>query len=386
MNAEVFADLWLLAGGLLLLVGLLATSYAVATLGLLLLAAVLTARLWAHFALRAVQYDRSLSTERLYAGESVRLEIRITNRKPLAVPWLHLEDQLDSHLHVRGVGDEERPGRQWGIRQQVSVGWYERLSFTYDVACTRRGYYRIGPVRLRSGDPFGLYEQEREERDTVAILVYPRLLPLQDLDLGRLFPFEGNRPRIAALDDPLNITGARPYTEGDTLRQVHWRATARSPELWSKVLRPTTEPGLLILLDVASSERPWQLIDTESLERAISTAATLAHRAHAAQWALGLHVNGLQSGTGHRIRLGLARGDAPFASVMEALAKAPPFPSIPFPDLLRAERRKIPRGTTIVAVSAALTEPVREQIEIYRRTGHRILLVDARARREEVPV
>ncbi len=385
MREEGFADLWLLAGGILLLVGTLAGSYAIATLGLLLLAALLTARLWARYALSAVRYDRSLSTERVYAGESVSLEVRITNRKPLAVPWLHLEDQLDPHLHVRGFGGEDRPVRQGGIRQQVSIGWYERLCYTYDVECARRGYYRIGPVRLRSGDPFGLYEREREDRDTVAVLVYPRLLPLQDLDLGRLFPFEGSRPRIGTLDDPLNIVGARPYAEGDTLRQVHWRASARSPELWSKVLRPTTEPGLLILLDVASSERPWQVIDTESLERAISTAATLAHRGHAARWALGLLVNGVQSGTRHRIRLGLARGDGPFATMMEALAKAPPFPMLPFADMLRAERRKVSRGTTIVAVSAAPTEAVREQIAIYRRNGHRILLVDARARRHEVP-
>ncbi|MDQ3328373.1 MAG: DUF58 domain-containing protein [Chloroflexota bacterium] len=384
MSAEAFADLWLLAGGVLLFVGALAGSYAVATLGLLLIAALLTARLWARYALSAVQYDRSLSTECVYAGETVRLEVRITNHKPLAVPWLRLEDQLDPHLHVRGFGGEAPPGRQWGIRQQVSIGWYERLCFTYEIECARRGYYRIGPVRLRSGDPFGLYEREREEADTIAVLVYPRLLPLQDLDLGRLFPFEGSRPRTGALDDPLNIAGARPYAEGDTLRQVHWRASARSPELWSKVLRPTTEPGLLILLDVASSERPWQVIDTESLERAISTAATLAHRAHAARWALGLLVNGLQSGTRHRIRLGLARGDKPFATVLEALAKAPPFPTLSFADMLRAERRKVPRGTTIVAVSAAPTASVREQIEIYRRTGHRILFVDARARRQGI--
>ncbi len=69
----------------------------------------------------------------LYAGETVRLEVRITNHKPLAVPWLRLEDQLDPHLHVRGFGGEAPPGRQWGIRQQASIYSYVRLCFTYEV-------------------------------------------------------------------------------------------------------------------------------------------------------------------------------------------------------------------------------------------------------------
>lgn len=371
-------DYWVLAGVLLLMLGSAARSYAISTLGLLLLVALLIAWLWARYALRRVTYTRTLSAGRVYAGESVLMEISVTNAKPVALPWLLIEDRLDSYLEARNV-DAENTGKEWEIRHSLSVGWYERVRWKYSLECPRRGYHRVGPALLRSGDPFGFYEQEEPVPGHIGVLVYPRLLPVEELDLSSWFPFEGHRSTPGAVPDLLNVVGARPYAEHDTLREVHWRASARSTQLHSKVLRPTTEPSVLIFLDLASSRHAWEGIDVEAVERAISTAATLAHRVHAAHWALGLHVNGLRSGTRQRVRIGTARGDGALAGIMDVLARVPPYPTVPFADLLRAERRHVPPGATVVAVTAVSSLPVADQVELYRRSGHNTLLLDVAA-------
>lgn len=375
-------EFWLLAGATLVVVGTASRSYALGTLGVLLLAAIYVAQLWARYSLSRVLYERTLSADRVYAGESVTLEVSVTNAKPLALPWLLVEDQFETHLRVRNLESLEHSGKQaaphWEIRHSVSIGPYQRVRWRYNVECPRRGYHRIGPVTLRSGDPFGFEERELSPPETIGVLVYPRLLPLETLDLGSRFPFEGHKHSLGAIVDPLNVVGARPYAAGDTFRQIHWRASARSPELQAKVWRPSTEPAVLIFLDLASSQHAWEGINTEAVERAISAAATLAHRAHATRWALGLHVNGLRAGTRQRIRIGAARGDEAFVQVMDVLARVPPYPTLPFHELLRAEQRSMPAGASLIAVTALRTAEVDDAVALYRSSGHHATLLDVR--------
>jgi len=371
-------DLWLIGGAVLLMYGAVARSQAFGTLGLLLLVSILVARAWARYSLSNVTYTRSLSADRVYSGECVSLEIVVTNAKPLVLPWLLVEDRLDTHLLAHNV-ETERSGRAWEIRHSVAVGWYERVRWRYTIECSRRGYHRIGPTRLASGDPFGFYERERELPAQAGVLVYPRLLPVEELDLSSVFPFEGRRSSAGLVPDPLNVVGARPYVETDTQRQVHWRATARGAELRSKTTRPTVEPNVVIFLDLASTRHPWEGINTEAAERAISAAATLAHRAHAQRQPVGLHVNGLRSGTHQRIRIGAARGDEALAQIMDVLARVPPYPTIPFVDLLRTERRRALMGATIVAITAVCSLEIADQTALYRRRGCRAVLLDVGA-------
>lgn len=374
--SELRKNHWFLAAIFLVLAGAVGHNGFLGTLGLGLLIVTLLAWLWARFSLRGVIYARTLSTDRLYAGESLDIEVSLTNDKPLPLPWLSTQDRFDRQLIVSGAGRLVRAKDEWQLRRRVSAGPYERLRWKYHVECPRRGYYMVGPAFLRSGDPFSFYESEQQLTQSQALVVYPRVLPLEDLGLSRRFPFEASRSARGVIDDPLNIVGARPYAEGDTLRQVHWRASARSVGLQSKVWRPTQEASVLILLNLASSKYAWEELDVEAVERAISAAAAVVQRAHAVRWAFGLYVNGLQPGTRQRIRTGLARGDNALGTVMETLAKLPTYATMQFADLLRAERGRIPYAATIVVITAIVTPEVDEQLEVYRRAGKDVFLLD----------
>lgn len=384
---------WVAAGVILAVIGTVVGSYSVATLGLLLPVGVGVAWLWARYALSRVTYARTLSADRLYAGESVELELSLANAKPLLVPWISVEEQLEAsdrfsyvsytprsrRIVVRDL-DREDAGDELLIRQTLSLSWYERIRWRYSLLCPKRGRYAVGPTRLFSGDPFGFYERSKLVHGAVDLLVYPRLIPLEELGLPNRFPFEGLRTSTALLADPLNIVGARPYEEGDTPRQVHWRASARHVQLQSKVVRPTAERSIVLFLDLASEEHAWQGMNEQLVEEAISTAATLAHRVHAARWALGLYVNGLHVGTHQSIRIGASRGDDALAGVMAVLARVPAFPMMDFAEMLRQERRRLAPGVSVVAITALCTPEVREEVDLFKRTGRDVLLLDIRAR------
>lgn len=370
-------QLWLAAGTVILAAGLLARSGPLSTLGLLVLGLVGLSRLWARFALHRLTYERKLSADKCYEGDRVRLEIVVTNRKLLALPLVLLSDMVQKPLKPRSAGIE-RNGSQWEVQSAVSLGWFQRLRLSYELECTRRGYHTIGPARIQSGDPFGLYSTSKLLQDDVGVLVYPRLLDLPGLGLSKRFPFEGAHSAHALLADPLNVVGTRQYAAGDPMRQIEWRASGRSTRLQSRLIRPTAEPSVLIFLDLSSSRHCWEGISAQLVELMISMAATVAQRAHDARHPLGLYVNGVRSGTGQRVRIGASRGQGAIVQVMEVLATVPPFPTFPFSELIRAERRGLPAGAVLVLITL-FPEDIFGEVQSLRARGYEVRIPDVRS-------
>ena len=54
-------------------------------------------------------------------------------------------------------------------------------------------------------------------------------------------------------EDPTRIAGVRAYERGRSAQPRHWRATARTGLLHSKVYEPSTVAGATILLDFHKS-------------------------------------------------------------------------------------------------------------------------------------
>jgi hypothetical protein len=55
-------------------------------------------RLWNRYCLDRVEYKRRLSRDRVFFGEEIVYEIELTNRKPLPLPWLQIEDELPERV------------------------------------------------------------------------------------------------------------------------------------------------------------------------------------------------------------------------------------------------------------------------------------------------
>src|SRR5919197_172342 len=193
------------------------------------------------------------------------------------------------------AGPSHIPGRRL-LTMLMSVRWYERVRRHYRVLCSARGVHTFGPATVRTGDVFGLASQEMEVRDEEYLLVYPRIVSLDQLRLPAGNPF-GDVPlrRQWLFEDPLRTVGVREYRPGDSPRRLHWKATARAPgqQLQVKLIEPTTTNRLLVLLNVSTSGQnwSWQGYDPEALEAAITTAASVAQWAVDRGYLVGLAAN-----------------------------------------------------------------------------------------------
>jgi uncharacterized protein (DUF58 family) len=375
-SPDVREEMWLYLLAGLAVAGILLRESLLFLVATVLLLVGLVARVWDRSSLVGLSYRRQLGQSRAFFGEEISLAVEITNAKPLPLAWLEVEDS------VPGVGVTVVPGalspshvpqrRLLGIL--LSIRWYERVRRHYRIRCNGRGFHVFGPATLRTGDVFGLSIREMIVDSEDVLLVYPRIVSVDNLGLPAADPFGTLAQRQQWLfEDPLRTVGVRDYRPGDSPRRVHWKATARAGELQVKLLEPTSTPRLVVLLNVSTAETnwSWQGYDPEVLEDAITVAASVASWAVEHGYQVGLIGNARAWRSPATLRLPPSRDARQLMHILEALARLVPMATMPIDELVRLERGALPYGCTVVVVTGTVGEPLLRELTGMRRAGHR---------------
>lgn len=133
---------------------------------------------------------------------------------------VRLSFDVSSPVAATVVDDADVGLELHGASFEATLGTRE---LTYDVTYRRRGEHAFGPLSVRIVDVLGLAEGERTYGGRDSVLVYPRVYALtgstrHDLNLLPEGGFEHNREEFDSL---------REYDRGDSLRDVHWKSSAK---------------------------------------------------------------------------------------------------------------------------------------------------------------
>jgi uncharacterized protein (DUF58 family) len=142
----------------------------------------------------------------------------------------------------------ERVGRLGEQRHSLRRNG-RRLSVRYVLERLPRGRYAFEDVRVEIADPFELEPVAVALPAPGALLVYPRLVRLD-----RLFSESGSRSHdgrrmLLRRHSGFELHGVREYEQGESLRRVHWRSTARRGQLMVKELEDAPRDEIAVLLD-----------------------------------------------------------------------------------------------------------------------------------------
>jgi uncharacterized protein (DUF58 family) len=363
---------------LFLVVSILAHEAPLFLLSLALLVAAGLSRVWERHCLDGLEYRRHFTTHRASFGETIELSVEIVNRKILPLAWLEIEDEIPRELPPsRGkILYSHKPTRSL-VAMLIALRPYERIYRRYPIPCTVRGEHIFGPVRLRTGDLFGLVSREMTYEETDVLVVYPRVVPLTALGLPAHQPLGEIRTRSWLFEDPSQLAGIRAYRPGDSLRRVHWAATARTQQLQVKVFEPTTSHKLAIFLNVKSTPGGWWGLDydPDALEMAITTAASVSAWAIEQGYQVGLWTNGMHRFGHLRVSVDSSSSSSQLSRILEALGRLQPIAVRPFDETLAQDTSRLAYGSTIVVISAVLTEPVVAELLGLRRRGHSVTLL-----------
>ncbi|MGV9778694.1 DUF58 domain-containing protein [Streptosporangium sp. NPDC003464] len=218
---------------------------------------------------------RRLDPPRAEVGSEATVTLRLENVTRLPTGLLMIEDTVPYALGARPrfVLDRVEPH---GIRE-----------IDYRVRSDLRGRFGIGPLTIRISDPFGLVELTRSFSISDTLVVTPQVVALPHVRLSGEWTGGGDsrtRSVAAAGDDDI---APREYRQGDDLRRVHWRSTARYGELMVRREEQQWQSRGALLLDTRRyahrGEGP-----RSSFEVAVSAAASIG--VHLAREGLGLRL------------------------------------------------------------------------------------------------
>ncbi len=275
---------------------------------------------------------RSLEPTRTPVGATARVVLRLQNLSSLPTGTLLLEDRLPYALGSRPRLVLERLGR----RQASSVA--------YSVRADVRGRYDVGPLVVRLTDPFGLCELSRAFPTIDKLTVTPTVVPLPAIRLTADYTGTGDsRARSVAVHGE-DDAATREYRNGDDLRRVHWRSTARVGELMVRREEQPWESRATLVLDVRKGAHRGEG-PTASFEWAVSAVASIAVHLREAGYKLRLVTDGADIEASDSIS---------DAAILDHLAEVKLAPRVDLSRVVERLRRR-GEGGLMIAVMGLLT-------------------------------
>src|SRR5580700_10214929 len=192
---------------------------ALLSIGIVLIALPLLAALATSRARYRIRSARQISPPRVPAGQTAAVSLRLENISRLPTGLLLAEDTLPYSLGTRP---------RFVLERIEQGGWRE---LTYPIQSGSRGKYTIGPLQVRVADAFGLVELTRAFAARSTLVVTPAIVPLPSMPLAGNWRGEGGGHTPTADTAGEDDLVPRAYRDGDQLRRVHWRSTARHGEL-----------------------------------------------------------------------------------------------------------------------------------------------------------
>ena len=372
----MIGKLWLFFTFVLLIISIITKQVPLFLVSLLFFMAGGVARLWDNYSLHRVEYHRRLSSHRVFFGEEVQMEVEVSNRKPLPLPWLQVDDEIPKEVTLlKGKTTQDYSMTHQLLSNLFSINWYHRIKRHYSIQCPHRGYFAFGPTKISSGDMFGFFTRYQEIDSLDNLMVYPKIVPLEKLGIPSRQPLGEIRTTNHLFQDPVLTMGIREYRYGDAMKSIHWKSTARTGQLQTKIFEPTTTVDMGIFLDIRTVKRPIWGVVSEKLELAIVAAASIANEALSEEYRVGLYVNQNNPDSPELIRIPPNRHPEQLKRILEALAMIQPIYSTPIEGLVMTESRNLPWGSTMVVITAVPTEPLLSVLFRMKRVGRKVVLI-----------
>ncbi len=198
---------------------------------------------------------------RALEGDEVAARIVVSSSTPV--------DALDLYLRLPD-GVELATGTN-PVALHLRAG--ERRELELRLRAARWGGHVLGPAYARARDPLGLLVWEQAAETRPEIRVYPR----EDVLRRVLQPretqvFSGNEVSRTK-GEGIEFADIRPWSTGDALKHVNWRASARRGDLWVNESHPERNTDVILFVDSFAEARSG---DAGTLDLAVRATTTLA--------------------------------------------------------------------------------------------------------------
>ena len=272
----------------------------------------------------------------LRAFEGDRVSVELTIRAETDVPPMEIWHLIPPEAVC--------PGGRHRVLLALREG--EERSLQHEVIFPRRGKYVLGRLYSRVHPGTDLQPLLAEYHYEQACHVYPHVVPLpHHLPPTHTHGSFGNYVSRTA-GDGLEFAGIRPYSSGDRVRRVHWRASLTRQQLYVTEYYCERNADVVILLDTLVSLGTLQ---ANTLDVAVRAAASLAAHYLYHKDRVGLiHYGGVCTW------LPPATGQLQLYRILDALLGTQSLFSYLTADIARIPPRVLPPGALIFVITTML--------------------------------
>jgi len=306
------------------------------------------------FSLNGIKVGRQARSLRASVGDIFEEHFEVSNASKLPKLWLE-------------VSNESSIPNATGSRLITLLRARQKRSYTARTWITNRGGFQLGPTKITSGDPFGIFRVSRVFPASSTLMVLPMIFHVnQFLSPPGLLP-GGRAIRRKSMDITPHAAGVREYVTGDAMKRIHWPTSIRRDQLMVKEFEQDPQAEVWLFLDTyksvhiekASEEiispvddlillrRPKFKLPRSTLEYSISITASLAHYFIEQRRSVGL-VTSL--GRSYKI-IPAERSERQEAKILEALAFLQAESTFTLPSLVTAQLGQLPQGSSAILVT-----------------------------------
>ena len=310
--------------------------------------------------------------ERIRAGETLPVEVEVRQQRHLLGAAMTLIPHcLPLALDAVPEDGLRLPALARGQKTRARIG----------IRCTKRGLYTWKGFRVECDFPFGMIRAFRTYAQRHDVLVYPAFTRLTRLQIPASLRYQPGGIALASnLGESFEYIGNREYREGDNVRDIDWRATAR---LNLPIVREYREEYFLrvgVVMDTYAPDRvngkllsvKALLAQRDNFERAVSLAAAVSDYMARSDYIVDLFAAGP-----NLYHLTAGRSLAFLDQILDILACVEASPDEPFATLEPEIAENLAQITTIVCIFLDWDETRRAFVERLRREGTsvRVLVV-----------
>lgn len=258
--------------------------------------------------------------------------------------WVGLDVEPESRIPAAGIAITEtiaRFGEQVTTLARTGSGYRG----TYVLERVPRGRYVVEQARATVDDPFGLARMDVELDARGSLLVYPRLVPLDRLFSESGAHAQDGRRLLLRRPSGFDLHSVREYEQGESLRKVHWKSTARRGQLMVKELEDAPRDEIAVILDADASA-----VVADSFDVQVRAAGSIlrAHAAHNRRAVLAVN-----SAARPSVRVTSLDGD--WLAALAVLAEAEADGTRPVVEMLSRESGPASRAVETVVITARLS-------------------------------
>lgn len=203
-----------------------------------LLAALILSLIFITLKIRDIKVETKLNKESYYAGDTGEIKISICDSGIISVPYVQVNNNMLAQFVANYNGDA------------LSSSITKDETIKNDLEFKLRGNYDFSETTIKITDLFNIFSYTKHIKDNNLITVYPKVYELHNIVFRGNGNFAHAINQKSSVEEPCSTRDVRKYKNGDNLRRIHWKLSAKYGELYVKNLDTISAEECNIFLDM----------------------------------------------------------------------------------------------------------------------------------------